>query len=236
MTNKLDVRKDWTHKFPCGCQVTYQGNSLHKSRRFLGCDSHSGKDQTDLRTRMMEEAAGHYEPAQCGTQTKYADIADLGEDDRIQKIGKAAMDGNLVAFIVEDETKATRYCVKLLANFPDVAIVESGPGPIKDSIAVKVCRKDTLDIKGVLQTNIKIVRVGDPAPFHELADKKFHDCRLDRVVLLEKGTTSGRSSVILLIDMPDGSVVQVETTARLFDGIAAALRGGCASWGEDVTK
>ncbi len=69
----------------------------------------------------------------------YADIADLGEDDRIVTIGNMAMTGKVVAFIVEDDEKADRYLGKLRAKFPRVTEVERLANvPITGVVSVKV--------------------------------------------------------------------------------------------------
>lgn len=43
------------------------------------------------------------------------------------------------------------------------------------------------------------------------------------VAVLEMGLASGRPSVAIRIDLPDGRVVVAETTARLFCGAANAI-------------
>jgi hypothetical protein len=81
---------------------------------------------------------------------------------------------------------------------------------------------------------VRVVRRGDPAPFPDLATRRVHAVNLDRAVLLEAGTEGGRASVALIAELPDGSVAMIETTAALFMTLAGAVRGGCASWGEQV--
>lgn len=70
--------------------------------------------------------------------TAYADVADHPEDDRIRMIGKAASAGALVGFIVEDDPKADRYIAKLAKMFPLVSVVDRMPGPVKNTILVRV--------------------------------------------------------------------------------------------------
>lgn len=67
----------------------------------------------------------------------YADLYELPERDRIDAIGKAASDGALVAFIVEDDAKADRYLKQLHARFK-IRVVERGAGPVKNTVYVKV--------------------------------------------------------------------------------------------------
>ena len=84
-------------------------------------------------------------------------------------------------------------------------------------------------------SRVKILRKGDLSPYPELVTKTLHHCELDRVTLLEGGMESGRSSVAIIVDLPDGSAAFIQTSARNFELIAAAVRGGCKSWGEDNT-
>lgn len=69
----------------------------------------------------------------------YADLHDLGEEERIRVIGQQAEAGKKVAFIVEDTAKADRYIRKLLLDF-NVRVIERGPEPlgVKDTVYVKV--------------------------------------------------------------------------------------------------
>ena len=46
-----------------------------------------------------------------------------------------------------------------------------------------------------------------------------------QVCTLDGGMTSGNPSVAIRIDLPDGSVVVAETSVRLFQMAAAAMRG-----------
>jgi hypothetical protein len=50
----------------------------------------------------------------------------------------------------------------------------------------------------------------------DLAQRKFIEADLTGVALLPAGTVSGMPSVTVRIDMPDGSTVLAQTTARLF--------------------
>jgi hypothetical protein len=70
---------------------------------------------------------------------QFADIADLPEDRRIELIGHRAVDHNeTVGFIVEDNKKADRYIDKLKAKHPNIRLIYRGPGPVPDTILVKV--------------------------------------------------------------------------------------------------
>jgi hypothetical protein len=70
----------------------------------------------------------------------YADIADFDEDKRIETIGRAVMTfGKTVAFITEkEEGTADRYIRKLEERFPGIVVIARGPGPIAQTVFVKV--------------------------------------------------------------------------------------------------
>lgn len=70
---------------------------------------------------------------------KYADLADLDEDTRIKVIAQTAIrTKKTIGIIVEDDAKADRYIEKLTAWYPAIKVIERGPGPIENTIAVKV--------------------------------------------------------------------------------------------------
>ena len=71
----------------------------------------------------------------------YADLADLPEDERINVIARAAADGHIVGFIVDDEPKADRYIRKLAAH--PVRVIDRAPGPVKGTVLVRVGPKES---------------------------------------------------------------------------------------------
>lgn len=78
----------------------------------------------------------------------FADLYRLKEDDRIKLIAHHVMEHRLiVGFLTDsgpgDEGKATRYCEKLLRWFPDVEVISIEPGPVKDTVCIKVGLKAT---------------------------------------------------------------------------------------------
>ncbi len=74
----------------------------------------------------------------------FADLADLPEDDRIEIIGRNAMQGQRVGFIVDDDEKADRYIEKLTSRF-NVEVASRGPGPVEGhSILVIVVKKEVI--------------------------------------------------------------------------------------------
>lgn len=145
MPDKPDIFNDWTHEFPCGCKVTWLGSVWHKSRRMDCCARHNGRANIDMRNRMQEEATGHYELAMMGGKPppRFKDMGDHPEDERIDLIGKKAMEGHKVAFITDaDPGKADRYIAKLLTKFPALVVFGRFDGPVAGSVTVKVCLKE----------------------------------------------------------------------------------------------
>lgn len=84
-------------------------------------------------------------------------------------------------------------------------------------------------------TEMRVVDLGSPVAYPEVQGKTIHNCELSRGAVLQAGMESGRASVAFLIDLPDGSVAFVQTSARNFEMIAAIVRGACQKWGEDNT-
>lgn len=71
---------------------------------------------------------------------KYKDIADIPEDERIQKIGNFVMSRQqVVGFITDSEPgKADRYIAKLQERFPGIVILGRYNGPVANTVTVKV--------------------------------------------------------------------------------------------------
>lgn len=61
---------------------------------------------------------------------RYADLADLPEDDRIELIAQAVREGQVVGFFVDakPKRKAERYLRKLRAKVPALLVDHQGPG------------------------------------------------------------------------------------------------------------
>lgn len=72
--------------------------------------------------------------------TRFRDMADEPEDERIRQIGEKTMGEKLiVGFITDDEKgKAERYISKLKARFPGIRVIHQGPGPVAETVLVKV--------------------------------------------------------------------------------------------------
>lgn len=69
--------------------------------------------------------------------TDYKDLHDLDEDERISVIGKRAIAGERVAFMVDDDgEKADRYCRKLREKFPRIVLSREYKGPVKGVVTI----------------------------------------------------------------------------------------------------
>jgi len=86
-----------------------------------------------------------------------------------------------------------------------------------------------------MHAKIHVIRKSDPPVLPISAGKTVHQCQLAHVALLQDGMQSGKSSVAFLVDLPDGSIVFIETSAVMLMAIAGGVRSGCASWGEEVS-
>lgn len=61
------------------------------------------------------------------------------------------------------------------------------------------------------------------SPWTEAEAPRAKSGRLTSVGLLRAGTTTGRASIALLVQLPDGSTVIAQTTWRAFNAAARAL-------------
>ncbi len=68
------------------------------------------------------------------------------------------------------------------------------------------------------------IRLDGDGAWPELKDKELIETTLTGVSALAAGTNTGRSSVMLRIDLPDGKVVMAQTTMRLFLNAANLFR------------
>lgn len=70
----------------------------------------------------------------------YADIADLPEDERIKIIGETVTQQGAIVGVCVDSTpgKADRYKRKLLARFPNLVIIDTTDGPVKDVVTIRM--------------------------------------------------------------------------------------------------
>ncbi len=86
---------------------------------------------------------------------EYRDLGDHSEDFRIGQVGREAMAGGRIAFVVdlwdvdskqkyygERGCKGNRYIQKLAERFPLVEIVERSDGPVKNTETIIVKRKN----------------------------------------------------------------------------------------------
>ena len=75
----------------------------------------------------------------------YADLGDFDEDKRIDMIGRQVMSmkpGQIVLIVTDDEPgKPERYIEKLQAKYPGIVVLGTGPGPVVNTIGIKVSRR-----------------------------------------------------------------------------------------------
>lgn len=98
---------------------------------------------------MSQDPRPEDRPKWLGPEAKYADIADLPEDARIDQIGRAAMAGQVVSFVTDaDDGKLDRYLLKIFAKFPLLELVERGTGPVENTVWAKVKRSNRRNSNG----------------------------------------------------------------------------------------
>ena len=86
-----------------------------------------------------------------------------------------------------------------------------------------------------MRTNVRVHRKTDTEPmFPDLDGLKVVKSELSHFGILEGGMDSGLCSVAIMAKLPDGKVVMIETSARLFMQMAGAVKVACGSWGETV--
>ena len=73
----------------------------------------------------------------------FADLANLPEDERIDLIGRYVIETKQTVGVLTDsgrgdECKPQRYIDKIKKRFPSVQIIGKEPGPIKNTICIRV--------------------------------------------------------------------------------------------------
>lgn len=74
-----------------------------------------------------------------------------------------------------------------------------------------------------VMSGLRFLHQDDPAPYPDLDADKIISVEQVDIFVLDAGTQSGRPSVALKIDLPDGQTVVAQTTARLFCTHARAI-------------
>jgi len=80
-----------------------------------------------------------------------------------------------------------------------------------------------------MHVDIRIGAVGDPPLFPEVSSE---DGQLVGLGILERGTTAGTTSCYLLIKLPNGRHVNAQLTGKMLLGIAGAVQGAMARFGD----
>lgn len=83
----------------------------------------------------------------------------------------------------------------------------------------------------MIQTTVHIIAKDSP-PIAKFVGKKVLNGRLTDFSILEAGMQSGRTSVAFFVELDNGQVVFVETSGVIFEGLAAALKGAKARFGD----
>lgn len=70
--------------------------------------------------------------------------------------------------------------------------------------------------------------------FPEIVNENFYcEAKLHGVSVLQSGMTTGKTSVGIAIELPDGKYVLVQTSASMIEGIFAAIRGAEQRWHDE---
>lgn len=80
---------------------------------------------------------------------------------------------------------------------------------------------------------LNIVLDGDNC-WPDLKELRHIEGELEAVAMLEGGMASGKPSVMLRIQLPDGQTVLAETSLLIFLAAARAMRGRCEAKGIDL--
>jgi hypothetical protein len=69
----------------------------------------------------------------------YADLADLPEDERIRLAAETAATNHAIVGIVTDDEpgKPERY-IRKLEGYPLIRIIDRGPGPVKNTVLIRI--------------------------------------------------------------------------------------------------
>lgn len=73
--------------------------------------------------------------------------------------------------------------------------------------------------------NIIVHRKNDPDPALHFDVKEVTMVRLEKMIIVEGGMESGKTSVAFILQDPDGKVLIAETSGALLHGMESALRG-----------
>lgn len=71
--------------------------------------------------------------------TRFADLHNMHEDDRIELIGEVAASGRVVGVFLEknEPEKIARYIKKVTERFPHVVLLDQMDGPTKSAVTLR---------------------------------------------------------------------------------------------------
>ena len=78
---------------------------------------------------------------------------------------------------------------------------------------------------------------GYESPFKAEDPSQLKDLEVTHAIILEKGTTGGKTSILFRLVDGAGQEYSAQMTARiLVNGLASATKGACARFGDDLDK
>ena len=84
-----------------------------------------------------------------------------------------------------------------------------------------------------LQIRVQEYKDKDTPIYPELSEgKELYYGLATKAAVLEKATANGNTSVQIIAEKEDGKVLVIETTAKLFNGLAAVAKGNAQRWGD----
>lgn len=84
----------------------------------------------------------------------------------------------------------------------------------------------------MMTVDIRVLDRGGEGPWPELGERPTEHAEVARFAVIQGGMKSGASSVRIIGETDDGTVVVLETSAKLFSMMAGAVRGALGRWGE----
>lgn len=73
--------------------------------------------------------------------------------------------------------------------------------------------------------DLRIIRQGDPPPWTDISEAIHLPDDTWKVAILEGGMTSGKPSLALRFELPDGKIVIAETSVAAWSAVTVAARG-----------
>ncbi len=69
----------------------------------------------------------------------FSDLADLPEDERIRIAAETAVStGAIVGIVTDDEPGKPERYIKKLEGYPLIRVIDRGPGPVKNTVLIRI--------------------------------------------------------------------------------------------------